>query len=88
MGPNTDENADLFDNITSKDIREWQNSLNDEQVDQCEKSDVDEEEEIDEKDAILESILLWLNDNNLTPWCKNPPTAVKIVCRVSVYEGC
>ena len=102
MGDNVDDNVDLFHNLTSKDIRKWQNAgsprvpmpqtsrLEDEEDEECEEGGVDDEEEIgdDEMDDITESIFMWLGDNNLGAWLKNPPTAVKIVCRVSAFESC
>jgi len=94
LSSDDDENSDLFDNLTAKDIRKWQNREGDDAADDAaddeeegEEEEEEEEEEIDgdEKGDLLESISTWVA--TLDPWQKNPPTAVKIACRISVWES-
>jgi len=92
LSSDDDENSDLFDNLTAKDIRKWQNGeqgddADDKEEEGEEEGEEEEEEEIDgdEKEDLLDSISTWVA--TLGPWRKNPPTAVKIACRISVYES-
>ena len=87
-----DDNSDLFDNLTTKDIRKWQNGEEGgedddegEEGEEGEEEEEDDEIDGDEKEELLESIQTWVA--TLGPWRKNPPTAVKIACRISVWES-
>jgi hypothetical protein len=95
LSSDDDENSDLFDNLTAKDIRKWQNgeegddaaddAADDEEEGEEEEEEEEEEIDGDEKGDLLESISTWVA--TLDPWRKNPPTAVKIACRISVWES-
>ena len=95
LSSDDDENSDLFDNLTAKDIRKWQNgeegddaaddAADDEEEGEEEEEEEEEEIDGDEKGDLLESISTWVA--TLDPWQKNPPTAVKIACRISVWES-
>ena len=72
-----DPNSDVFDWLTTKEFRTF--------YDQGFYEDKDDDElDSDEREEVLSSISEWCI--TLEPWRKDPPTAVKITCRISVYE--
>jgi len=88
LSSDDNENSDVFDHLTPKDITKWQNGEEGGE----EEDDDDEEEEGEEqvisdqeKEDVLDTISTWVA--TLGPWQKNPSAAVTIACRLSVWES-